>query len=235
MVALWEWGAQSGMVSTLYLPPPTAVARELWSMIRSGEMWNAMAASLYRILWGFVVGTAAGIVVGLAVGVSRLFEAVLDPLIALTYPVPKIAILPLVILWLGIGEASKVAIIAIGVFFPVCINTLAGVREADPLLIKAAVSLGASRWQVLTKVVFISALPMMFAGLRLGAGMALLLVVSAEMIAASAGLGFLILHAGDLLLTRRLMAGIVVLSFLGLASTWLLRGLERLVIPWKES
>src|SRR5690606_27251957 len=80
VVALWEWGAQSGMVSTLYLPPPTAVARELWSMIRSGEMWNAMAASLYRILWGFVVGTAAGIVVGLAVGVSRLFEAVLDPL-----------------------------------------------------------------------------------------------------------------------------------------------------------
>jgi NitT/TauT family transport system permease protein len=148
--------------------------------------------------------------------------------------VPKIALLPLIILWLGIGEVSKVTIIAVGVFFPVCINTVAGVRETDPLLIRAARSFGATRGQIIRQVILKSGLPVIFSGLRLGAGMALLLVVSAEMIAATAGLGFTILHAGDLMLTTRLMAGILILSALGLSSTWLLGRIERWLVPWRE-
>ena len=143
-----------------------------------------------------------------------------QPLIAATFPIPKIALLPLLILWLGIGEASKVAVIALGVFFPMAINTYAGVRQADPLLVRAAVAFGAGRWSVIRKVVLPSALPMVFAGLRLGAGTALLLLVAAEMIAADSGIGFLVLHAGNLMETTKLMVGIVVLSLLGVLSHW---------------
>lgn len=232
--AVWEAAARAKLVAPLYLPAPSAIAAELGRMMVSGEFLGSLAVSLGRILWGFAVGSGAGLVVGVAVGVFPLARAVLDPLLSLLYPVPKIALLPLIVLWLGIGELSKVAVIAVGVFFPVCISTIAGVRETDPLLIKAAKSFGATRWQVIDQVILHSALPVIFSGLRLGAGMALLLVVSAEMVAATAGLGFTILHAGDLMLTRRLMAAILVLSALGLSSTWLLGRLERWLIPWRE-
>ena len=125
------------------------------------------------------------------------------------------------------------AVITLGVFFPMAINTYAGVRHADPLLLRAAVSFGAGRWSLVRKVMLPSALPMIFAGLKLGAGTALLLLVAAEMIAASTGIGFLVLNAQNLMETTTLMVGIVVLSLLGLASHWLLTRLERAAIPWK--
>jgi NitT/TauT family transport system permease protein len=158
-----------------------------------------------------------------------------QPLIAATFPIPKIALLPLLILWLGIGEPSKVAVIALGVFFPMAINTYAGVREADPLLVRAAVAFGAGRWSVIRKVILPSALPMIFAGLKLGAGTALLLLVAAEMIAADSGIGFLVLHAGNIMDTTKLMVGIVVLSLLGLLSHWALARCERLAVPWRHT
>jgi NitT/TauT family transport system permease protein len=126
-----------------------------------------------------------------------------------------------------------VAVIALGVFFPMAINTFTGVRQADPLLVRAAVAFGARRWSVIRKVVLPSALPMIFAGLRLGAGTALLLLVAAEMIAVESGIGFLVLHAGNLMQTTKLMVGIVVLSVFGVLSHWSLGRLERLAIPWR--
>jgi len=173
-------------------------------------------------------------VVGIAVGFFSVAEALGTPVIAATFPIPKIALLPLLILWLGIGETSKIAVIALGVFFPLALNTYAGVRQADPLLIRAAVSFGAGRWSVIRKVVLPASLPMVFAGLKLGAGTALLLLVAAEMIAVESGIGFLVLHAANLMATTKLMVGIVLLSLLGLLSHWALTGLERLVIPWRE-
>src|SRR4030095_6440532 len=177
-----------------------------------------MITRLERIALGFGLGALAGVTVGLAIGVFSLLDAIGNPVIAATFPVPKIALLPLLILWLGIGEASKVAVITLGVFFPMAINTYTGVRHADPLLIRAAVSFGAGRWSLVRKVMLPSALPMIFAGLKLGAGTALLLLVAAEMIAASTGIGFLVLNAQNLMETTTLMVGIVVLSLLGLAS-----------------
>ncbi|HEV8676793.1 MAG TPA: ABC transporter permease [Methylomirabilota bacterium] len=234
LLLVWEAVGRLGWVSPLFLPPPTAVAAEAARMVASGELLRHLGVSLVRIAWGFAVGAAAGTALGLVLGASRLAEAIGNPLIAATYPIPKIALLPLMILWLGIGEAPKVAMIALGVFFPVVINTYAGVRDTEPLMVKAATSLGARRHQVLTKVILPSALPTILAGYRLGAGIALLLVVSAEMINASAGIGFLILHAGDLMLTGKLMVGLVLLSLLGLASTWALRALEGYLAPWRE-
>lgn len=226
VLALWEAASRTGAVPAVFLPPPTAVARELARMAATGDLWRNVALSLTRILAGFFPGSASGLVVGVAAGVSPPLEALVDPLVAALYPIPKIALLPLLVLWLGIGEPSKVAVIAIGAFFPVAIGSMAAVREVDPLLVRAALSLGATPLQVVTKVRLPASVPAIFASLRLAAGMALLLVVSAEMIAASAGIGYLILYAGDLMQTARLLAGIAVLSVLGLLSTAGLKAAE---------
>jgi NitT/TauT family transport system permease protein len=233
LLVVWEALTRTGWVPELFLPSPLGVLATGWEMLRSGDLLVHVAASLGRILLGFGLGALGGVGVGLAVGVFSLADAIGTPLIAATFPIPKIALLPLLILWLGIGEPSKVAVIALGVFFPMTINTYAGVRHADPLLLRAAVSFGAGRWSLIRKVMLPSALPMIFAGLKLGAGTSLLLLVAAEMIAASSGIGFLILHAQNLMETTTLMVGIVLLSLLGLASHWLFARLERLAIPWK--
>ncbi|OGL05641.1 MAG: ABC transporter permease [Candidatus Rokubacteria bacterium RIFCSPLOWO2_02_FULL_71_18] len=233
VVVLWELVTRTGWVPALFLPSPSGVIESGMEMLASGELLVHVATSLRRLLLGFGLGALLGVSVGLAVGFFSLAEAVGTPLIAATFPIPKIALLPLLILWVGIGEASKVAVITLGVFFPMAINTYTGVRNADPLLIRAAVSFGAGRFSLIRKVMLPSALPMIFAGLKLGAGTALLLLVAAEMIAANAGIGFLVLHAQNLMETTKLMVGIVLLSFLGIVSHWLLVRLERLAIPWK--
>src|SRR5262245_32867626 len=235
VLVVWEGFARLGWVPVLFLPSPLGVLREGWDMTVSGELVGHVASSLQRLILGFALGSALGIVVGVTVGFFALADAVGQPLIAATFPIPKIALLPLLILWLGIGEASKVSVIALGVFFPMAINTYAGVRQADPLLIRAAVSFGAGRWSVIRKVVIPSALPMVFAGLKLGAGTALLLLVAAEMIGAESGIGFLVLQAGNLMETTKLMVGIVVLSVLGLASHWSLARLERLIVRGRHT
>ncbi|HTO12192.1 MAG TPA: ABC transporter permease [Candidatus Binatia bacterium] len=233
LVLAWEVLTRTGWVPPLFLPSPLGVLASGAEMLASGELAVHIATSLRRIVLGFGLGALGGVSVGLAVGVFSLAEAIGNPLIAATFPIPKIALLPLLILWLGIGEASKVAVIMLGVFFPMAINTYTGVRHADPLLIRAAVSFGAGRWSVIRKVMLPSALPMIFAGLKLGAGTSLLLLVAAEMIAANSGIGFLILNAQNLMETTRLMVGIVVLSLLGLASHWLLVRAERAALPWR--
>jgi ABC-type nitrate/sulfonate/bicarbonate transport system permease component len=233
LLVLWEALTRTGWVPALFLPSPLGVLAAGWDMLRSGELLTHVATSLGRIVLGFALGALGGVAVGFAVGVFSLAEAIGAPIIAATFPIPKIALLPLLILWLGIGEAPRVAVITLGVFFPMAINTHTGVRHADPLLLRAAVSFGAGRWSLIRKVMLPSALPMIFAGLRLGAGTSLLLLVAAEMIAASSGIGFLILNAQNLMETTTLMVGIVVLSLLGLVSHWLLARLERAAIPWK--
>jgi NitT/TauT family transport system permease protein len=235
LVLVWELTARTGWVPALFLPSPLGVLAEARDMAVSGELWTHLAASVQRLLLGFAVGGTLGVAVGVTVGFFSVAEAVGTPLIAATFPIPKIALLPLLILWLGLGEPSKIAVIALGVFFPMAINTYTGVRAADPVLVRAAVAFGARRLSVIRKVVLPSALPMIFAGLRLGAGTALLLLVAAEMIAVESGIGFLVLHAGNLMATTKLMVGIVVLSLLGIVSHWVLNRLERLAIPWRRA
>ena len=232
VVALWQLAGSAGWVNPLFLPAPLAVARAIYHLAVSGALWHHVSVSIMRIGTGWMLGTVAGIIVGFSIGLSSLARSVGITFISALFPIPKIALLPLLILWLGIGEASKVAVITLGVFFPMAINTYTGVRHADPLLVKAAVSFGAGRWSVIRKVMLPSALPMIFAGLKLGAGTSLLLLVAAEMIAANSGIGFLILNAQNLMETTKLMVGIVLLSLLGLASHWLLVRLERVALPW---
>ena len=233
LLAIWELICQSGVVSSLFLPAPTAIISALLQMIADGEIGVSLAASLYRILAGFFIGSLIGLAVGLVTGTSALMDKIGTPIVNAIYPIPKIALLPLFILWLGIGELSKVTIIALGVFFPVAMNTYSGVKNVDTLLLKVAASFNASWWMTMKSVVLPNALPMIFAGLRLAAGTSLLLLVAAEMIAAQVGIGALILHYGDLMITDRLMAGVIVLSLLGLVFNLMLQFLERKAIPWK--
>ena len=233
LLAIWELICQSGVVSSLFLPAPTAIISALLQMIADGEIGVSLAASLYRILAGFFIGSLIGLAVGLVTGTSALMDKIGTPIVNAIYPIPKIALLPLFILWLGIGELSKVTIIALGVFFPVAMNTYSGVKNVDTLLLKVAASFNASWWMTMKSVVLPNALPMIFAGLRLAAGTSLLLLVAAEMIAAQVGIGALILHYGDLMITDRLMAGVIVLSLLGLVFNLILQFLERKAIPWK--
>ncbi len=234
LLLVWELVCRSGVVSALFLPAPSAILNALFTMIAGGEIGLALAASMYRILAGFAIGSLIGLAVGLVTGTSALMDKIGTPIVNALYPIPKIALLPLFILWLGIGELSKVTIIALGVFFPVAMNTYSGVKNVDSLLIKVAASFNAGWWLTMKSVVLPNALPMIFAGLRLAAGTSLLLLVAAEMIAAQVGIGALILHYGDLMITDRLMAGVIVLSLLGLIFNLLLQWLERKVIPWKN-
>ena len=233
LLAIWELICQSGVVSSLFLPAPSAIINALLEMIADGEIGVSLAASLYRILAGFFVGSLIGLAVGLVTGTSALMDKIGTPIVNAIYPIPKIALLPLFILWLGIGELSKVTIIALGVFFPVAMNTYSGVKNVDTLLLKVAASFNASWWMTMKSLVLPNALPMIFAGLRLAAGTSLLLLVAAEMIAAQVGIGALILHYGDLMITDKLMAGVIVLSLLGLVFNLILQFLERKAIPWK--
>ena len=233
LLAIWELICQSGVVSSLFLPAPTAIISALLQMIADGEIGVSLAASLYRILAGFFIGSLVGLAVGLVTGTSALMDKIGTPIVNAIYPIPKIALLPLFILWLGIGELSQVTIIALGVFFPVAMNTYSGVKNVETLLLKVAASFNASWWMTMKSVVLPNALPMIFAGLRLAAGTSLLLLVAAEMIAAQVGIGALILHYGDLMITDRLMAGVIVLSLLGLVFNLILQFLERKAIPWK--
>lgn len=234
LIILWELVCRSGVVSELFLPAPTAILLTGWDMVMSGELLVNAKASIVRIVIGFLVGSMTGIVLGLLLGFSKLVDAMGNPVIYALYPIPKLALLPLIILWLGIGEVSKISIIALGVFFPVVINTYSGVKNLDPLFIKVAVSFKTSKYQMIRKVILPGALPVIFAGLKLAAGTALLLLVAAEMIAAKEGIGAMILHYGDLMLTTKLMVGILTLSLMGIVFNHFLQWLEGRIIPWKN-
>ncbi len=172
LLVLWQLLVQTGKLSELFLPAPLSVLASMWEMTRSGQLPWAVLVSLNRVVQGFVYGAAIGIVLGLLAGAVRWIEDVLDPWVAAVYPIPKSALFPIFLLWFGLGDASKVATIAIGVLFLVLVNTITGVKSINPVLLKAARDLGATQGQVFTKVILPGALPNIFTGLRLGAGIA---------------------------------------------------------------
>jgi NitT/TauT family transport system permease protein len=204
----------------------------MWEMTRSGELPWAVLVSLNRVAQGFIYGAVLGVLLGLIGGAVRWVEDLLDPWVAAVYPSPKSALFPLFLLWFGLGNSSKIVTIAVGVLFLVLVNTMTGVRAINPVLLKAARDLGASRLQIFVKVILPGALPNIFTGLRLGAGMALILVFITEIEATKAGLGFLLWEAFQLMDTRHVFVGVVTFGVLGVATTWLLQWLERVTCPW---
>ena len=206
LILLWEVSVRSGWVSDLFLPSPSEVATSLWGLIADGTLWKNLKASLFRLGVGWVLGTLAGIAMGFVIGLSSISRAAGIPVISALYPVPKIALLPLFILWLGIGETSKVAVVALGVFFPTAIATFSAIDGVPRGIIRMAQSFDVPPLDILRKILLPAALPGILSAFRITASVGLLLLVAAEMIGAQFGIGAFVLTQGQLM-QNKLAAG----------------------------
>jgi NitT/TauT family transport system permease protein len=234
LLLVWELLVRSRVLDVRFFPAPSQVLRALWDLAASGVLLQDVGVSLTRIGAGFLIGALSGLVIGLLMGVSRLVRAAGKPLFGVLYPIPKIAILPLVMLVFGIGETSKYVIVAIGVFFLVLLNTMAGVVNIDKIYLDVGRNYGAGRLDVLRRIALPGALPFIFTGLRLGWGTGLLLIVAAEFISAKSGLGYLIWNSWQTFSVEEMYAGLLTVSGLGLISFAILDVLERWLLPWKQ-
>lgn len=233
-VAVWEAAVRLRGIAPIFLPAPTSIAEYLWRMIADGSMEYHLGVTLLRIFVGFLLAAVAGIALGLLMGMSRIVSRVADIWIAALYPLPKISLIPLLIIWLGTGEAYRIVISAITAFFPIVISTYSGIRQADQGLIKAAKDLGAGVWQIQFKVMIPAAMPSILAGLQLGMGVTIILIVAAEMIGGSSqsGMGYLLIASGQVMETEKVFASLVVLAVMGAIIIKLQQWADRKIAPW---
>lgn len=236
LLAWWSVTAL-GLISPLFLPSPQQVLQKLLLIaspqgFMDATLWQHLAASLTRMLIALLAAAIIGIPVGIAMGLSPAVRGLLDPLIELYRPVPPLAYLPLMVIWFGIGETSKVLLIYLAIFAPVALSTLAGVKNSRQVRIRAAQALGASRWQLLRWVILPGALPEILTGLRIGLGVGWSTLVAAELIAATRGLGFMVQSAGEFLATDVVLAGIAVIALIAFSLELGLRVLQRRLTPW---
>ena len=233
VLAVWQLAGAMSLVNPLFLPTPLSIGRAIYQLAASGALWRHLSYSLMRIGVGWVLGTVAGIAVGFAIGLFTVARSVGITFISALFPIPKIALLPLLILWLGIGEEPKIATIALGVFFSTAISVYGGVDAVPRNLIRMAQSFNVPFSTIARGVIWPGALPSILAGFRISASVALLLVVSAEMIGAEYGIGAFVLQAGNLMQTDQLLAGVVILSLFGLAVGKLISLLEARLLHWR--
>jgi NitT/TauT family transport system permease protein len=234
LLVLWELCARTGVIDTRFFPAPTSIAAKLVELAESGELWTNLSASLQRLLWGTLVGGIPALAIGIVMGLYRPIRAAIDPLISATYPVPKSAILPLVLLIFGLGETSKIVMVALGVFDPVVINTVTGVQQIDKIYLDVGKNFRASRWQTFRTIALPGALPSIMAGIKLGIGMGLILIAISEMVGSKNGIGFMIWDAWQVLSVETMYVGLVVISILGFVLTLILNEIEGWVLPWKQ-
>lgn len=233
LLAVWEAAARLHAIDVRFFPAPSSILADGWQTVRTGELWANLRVSLARILVGFALGAIPGAVLGILMGLIPWVRAAGLPLVSAVYPIPKSAILPLIMLIFGIGELSKWVFIAIGVFFPVLINALAGVLTIDRIYLDVGRSYGARDPAFLRTIALPGALPVLFAGIKLGFGLALILVVIAEIVSSRAGIGFMIWNAWQIFDVEKLYTGLIVIGLLGYLSTEAVDAVERLVVPWK--
>ena len=234
------WSLLSGAVVVLklfnpiFLPGPWLVLGSVLDMAVRGTLWIHLAATLERVAMGFGVGAALGVALGLAAGQLTPVRNVIEPLVELLRPIPPLALLPMFIVWVGIGEASKIGFITYATFFPIFLTTVTGVRQIDPLLVRAAQSLGARGVALFTRVILPAALPDILTGLRLGVALAFFVIVISEFIGAEHGLGYLINDGRNFFLVPQMLGAAVVLGLLGYAGNGLVRLLERRLTRWQH-
>lgn len=233
--AVGLWAAVSGLklVNPVLFPPPSEVLQSFIALTRDGTLPRDIAASLLRVVEGFLLALAVALPFGVLMGISPVCRGLLEPLLELIRPIPPIAVIPLAMLWFGIDELSKVIIIMYGAFFPIVVNTMAGFAEVDPIHIRAAQTLGATRAEIFRDVIIRSAFPYMVVGARLGMGMAFIVLVAAELIASSVGLGYLINDARYRFRTDQILLGMACIGFLGFLLNKLLLEADRRIVRWK--
>jgi ABC-type nitrate/sulfonate/bicarbonate transport system permease component len=233
-VLAWELMVRWRGIAPIFLPAPSSIAIQMWQMIAAGTMEFHLGVTLLRIFAGFFVAAVTGIALGLLMGMSRIVSRIADIWIAALYPLPKISLIPLLIIWLGTGEAYRIVISAITAFFPIVISTYAGIRQVDRGLVKAAEDLGANARQIQLKVVIPAAMPSILAGLQLGMGVTIILIVAAEMIGGSSqsGMGYLLISSGQVMETEKVFASLVMLAVMGAAIIKLQQWIDRRIAPW---
>jgi ABC-type nitrate/sulfonate/bicarbonate transport system permease component len=240
LLAVWEIAAGLGIVDTRFFPAPSTIFLAAWQMLQpsrqypSGELWTNMSISLARIGVGFALGAVPGVIIGLVMGLFGPVRAIVQPLVDATFPIPKIAVLPLFIMVFGIGEESKYAIIAVAVVYVVLINTVAGVRNIDRIYLDVAKNYHAGRFMQFTDVALPGALPLILTGLKLGMGVALLVIVSAEFVGAKSGIGFLIWTSWQIFQVEKMYVGLLIIAVIGFGSAIALNRIERVLVPWKQ-
>lgn len=232
LLVSWEAASQAGLVPARVLPAPTAVAAAGWKLALSGELWLNIWVSFLRAITGLAIGGSLGFALGLANGVSRASERATDTLLQMVRNIPHLALIPLVILWFGIEEAAKLFLVALGVFFPIYINTQHGIRSVDGQLIEMGRTYGMSRPELFWRVILPGALPSIFVGLRYALGFMWLTLIVAETIAASSGIGFMAMQAREFLLVDIVVLSILIYALLGKVADSAARLLERLCLKW---
>lgn len=233
LLGLWEVAARMGLIDARFFPPPSSIVHTFGALVASGELWTNLVASLRRLFLGMLLGGVPALFLGLAMGISKPLRAAIDPLISATYPIPKSAILPLVLLIFGLGEMSKVVMVALGAFYPILINTVMGVANIDKIYLDVGHNYRASRWQVFRTIALPGALPSIMAGVKLAMGMGLILIAISEMVAASDGIGYMIWNAWQVLTVDTMYVGLLVIALLGFVFSVILDEIERMLIPWK--
>jgi sulfonate transport system permease protein len=232
---LWELDSRSGLIPERTLAAPSAVLSTLFGMILTGELPSNLLVSSLRVLTGLAIGISVGIVLALVAGLSRTGEAAVDPLMQIKRTIPTLALTPLFIVWFGIGELPKVALIAFASIFPIYLNLYSGIRGVDVRLIEGARSFGLSQSELIWHVILPGALPSLLVGLRYSLSVSILVLVVAEQINASAGLGYLINNARDFMRTDIIVVCLIVYAGLGLLADWLVRLVERRALVWRPS
>jgi taurine transport system permease protein len=237
LLFVWWLATTLGWIKPLFLPSPGAIVFKFFTIVRTGytdtSFLEHVTISTARVFGAFLLACVVGVPLGLAMGMSPLIRGVLDPPIEFYRPIPPLAYLPLMIIWFGIGETSKVLLIFLSVFAPVALGARSGVKSAAIEQIHAAYSFGASRWQVLRHVILPAALPEILTAMRIGIGFGWTTLVAAEMVAATSGLGYLVLSASQFLQTSTVIMGIIVIAIIAYAFDLLMRFIERKIVPWK--
>lgn len=234
VIAFVEWGTRAGFISSLTLPRPSDVLATLVELYQSGKLATHMIPSLTRLAVGAALGASIGVSVGILIGLFSYIRGGLVPVIAAIFPIPKIALLPLFVIWFGIDEASKYALIAFGTFTPTVVATYGAVDNVDRTLIRMGQSFGLSWLSIVRKIVLPGAMPGILSGLRISLAIAIILLVAAEMLGAQYGIGAYILEAGSLYDLERLFAGVVILSLLGVLTSSVIGLIERRVLGWRS-
>jgi ABC-type nitrate/sulfonate/bicarbonate transport system permease component len=234
-LALWEAAVRFGGVNPLFTSSPSRIAAAAYDLFAAGTIWGDLRVSALEFFAGYGLAVAIGVPLGVLMGWYGRLNAVLDPFVSALYATPRIALLPLVMIWFGIGLMSKIAIVFLGAVFPILVNTITGVRTINPDFIKVARSFGSNDRQLFLKIALPSSVPLLLAGLRLGLGHGLIGIVVGEMFGATQGLGFLIAVAGARFQTDRVMVGIIIIALCGMAMTEMLRAIERRFERWRPN
>lgn len=235
LLLAWEVAADTGFIDARLFSPPSAIAVRGTQMVMDGELFGNLAATVARLVTGFVIGSILGIIAGVLMGVWRPVRAAVEPMFTALYALPKIAILPLLLLIFGLTETPKILAVVISVFFVVQINTLAGIIQIDSRILEAARAYKATGWKLFRTVLLPAALPAIMTGLRVSAGMAVIVITAVEFVASNTGLGYLIWNSWQLFQPATMFVGLITVSLVGAVVTGLIILLERALLPWQRS